>query len=80
ITLTNILHVPIFSLTLILVHRLAKANYTSIFSKQTYRVIEPLSRKIRMLGSHKNRLYHLDLKAIPHVDRWNVTVNINILH
>ncbi|KAF8574399.1 hypothetical protein K439DRAFT_1265665, partial [Ramaria rubella] len=60
ITLTNILHVPVFSLTLILVHRLAKANYTSIFRKQTCQVIEPLSCKIRMLGSHKNGLYHLD--------------------
>ncbi|KAF8580313.1 hypothetical protein K439DRAFT_1357266 [Ramaria rubella] len=80
IWLENVLHVPVFSLTLILVYRLTKANYTSIFSKQSCQIVESSSKKVRMLGNHKNGLYHLNVKPIVPTDKANVAVNINVLH
>ncbi|KAF8578793.1 hypothetical protein K439DRAFT_1273292, partial [Ramaria rubella] len=64
VTLTNVLHVPTFLLTLVSVHHLAKSNYISVFGERTCRVIQPLSCKIHILGNHKNGLYRLNMEPI----------------
>jgi hypothetical protein len=78
IELSDVLHVPTFSLTLISVNRLCRTGAHARFGSSRFDVRK--GGKTILTGFHKRGLYHLD--AVPHTfyDEAHASIDINVLH
>jgi hypothetical protein len=80
ITLSDVLHVPTFKISLVSVNRLCRKDIRSVFLSGACEFWKD-NEKI-MTGHHRRKLYHLDARPVAHIEpeMANATIDINVLH
>ncbi|KAJ7182083.1 hypothetical protein C8R46DRAFT_885266 [Mycena filopes] len=80
LTLTNVLYVPSFQVSLISVHQLAKnGNITSIFGQTGGHALDPDGNTVLEV-THDAGLYHIAAEPVVQSEHAHAAVDINILH